>query len=65
MNPNRYERWRETIALVENMRDAGLTPDEYSYSGCIDACAKAMQWRKATLLLDEMREAGVQVRYSY
>ena len=55
-------RWREAISLVENMRGDGLTPDEYSYAGCIDACAKAMQWKKACQLLDEMRAAGVQVR---
>lgn len=54
-------RWREAITLVENMRGDGLTPDEYSYAGCIDACAKAMQWKKACQLLDEMRAAGVQV----
>lgn len=55
-------RWREAITLVENMRGDGLTPDEYSYAGCIDACAKALQWKKACQLLDEMRAAGVQVR---
>lgn len=54
-------RWREAINLVETMRSDGLSPDEYTYAGCIDACAKALQWKKACQLLDEMRAAGVQV----
>lgn len=37
-------------------------PDEYSYTGCIDACGKEGQWNRAEWLLYEMRDAGVQVR---
>lgn len=55
-------RWRETLAWVENMKSDGLSPDVYSYAGCIDACAKAAQWKKACQLLGQMREAGVEVK---
>lgn len=54
-------RWRETLAWVENMKSDGLSPDVYSYAGCIDACAKAAQWKKACQILGQMREAGVEV----
>ncbi|CAM9143576.1 unnamed protein product [Scytosiphon promiscuus] len=53
-------RWRETLAWVENMKSDGLSPDVYSYAGCIDACAKAAQWKKACQILGQMREAGVE-----
>lgn len=49
------------MKLLECMRRDGLAPDVYSYTGCIDACAKEGQWIKATRLLDEMPEAGVKV----
>lgn len=54
-------RWRETLALVESMKSDDLSPDVYSYAGCIDACAKAAQWKKACQILGQMREAGVEV----
>lgn len=47
------------------MRADSLQPNEYTYAGCIDACAKAMQWKKARQLLSEMRTAGVEVRYPH
>ena len=43
------------------MKSDGLSPDVYSYAGCIDACAKAAQWKKACQILGQMREAGVEV----
>lgn len=54
-------RWRETLAWIENMKSDGLSPDVYSYAGCIDACAKAAQWKKACQMLGQMREEGVEV----
>lgn len=47
--------------MMEEMMKDGLQPDEYTYGGCIDACAKAGEWGKTRRLLDEMRNAGVNV----
>ena len=55
-------RWREALTLRDTMRKNGLTPDVYTYSACIDACAKAKQWKKACELLDNMPAAGVKAR---
>lgn len=44
------------------MRNDSVMPDQFSYTGCIDACGKAGEWNRAEWLLYEMRDAGVQVR---
>lgn len=47
------------------MRVDGLTPDEYTYSACIDACAKAKQWKKACQLLNDMRRGMLGVKVTF
>ena len=56
----RLKDWRKALSLLEDMRPAGIEPNEYSYSAAISACAKSGgEWKRALLLLDEMRAAGV------
>lgn len=53
------------MSLVDTMRIDGLVPDEYTYSACIDACAKAKRWKKACQLLDDMRKGVLGVKVTY
>ncbi len=58
----RAGNWRDTLALLEDMRAKGtpdLAPDVFTYSTAMAACGEAGEWAQALSLLDEMRAAGV------
>ena len=50
---------RGALALLDEMRAAGLAPNVITYNATISACEKGGQWERALGLLDEMRAAGL------
>ena len=51
--------YRRALALLDEMRESGVTPNVFHYSAAISACEKGGQWQRALALLDEMRAKGV------
>ena len=45
--------------LGTQIKEEGLTPDEWSYNGAMDACAKAHQWEEALGLYEDMQRAHI------
>lgn len=47
-----------TVTRVESqlMREKGITPNEYSYTAAVNACATTGNWELALKLLGEMRD---------
>jgi pentatricopeptide repeat domain-containing protein 1 len=43
------------LSLLGQMRERGVTPNEFSFSAAITACGKGGQWEQALSLLKEMR----------
>ena len=55
----RRRDYRGALALLDEMRAAGVAPNVYHYNAVISACEKGGQWQRALALLDEMRAVGV------
>ncbi|CAJ1421273.1 unnamed protein product, partial [Effrenium voratum] len=53
-------RWRQALALLEEMQERQLFPTLVSFSSAISCCEKAHEDDKALQLLDAMRQAGHQ-----
>ncbi|CAK0887543.1 unnamed protein product [Prorocentrum cordatum] len=51
------DQWHWALALLSEMWEANLEPDDISYSAGISACEKGGQWQRALSLLSEMWEA--------
>ena len=50
---------KRALGMLDEMREAGVAPDVYSYSRAISICEKSGEWQRALSLLDEMRGEGV------
>ena len=53
----RSKDWQRALGLLDEMRDAGVAPTEFSWSAAINACGKNGEWQRAIGLLDEMRSS--------
>jgi len=52
----------KALDLLEQMKEDGVAPDAYSYSGAISACASAGRWKEALDLLARMKKGGPKTR---
>ena len=43
------------VALLDEMRENGINPDQYSYNSAIYGCVKAQQSQQMTMVLARMR----------
>ena len=55
----RSRQSEHALALLRNMREAGLTADVISFGAAISACEKGGQWEQALVLLRGMRKADM------
>jgi len=52
-------QWHRCLRLLEEMQDAGTTPDHGCYGAVLDACHRAREWSLVHQLLYQMRGVGV------
>lgn len=55
----RAGKWELALALMEEMRSAGVEPSEGCHVMALKACATAGLWEKALEMLRDMRASGV------
>eukprot|EP00804_Cyclotella_cryptica_P013991 CCRYP_002474-RF/>CCRYP_002474-RF protein AED:0.13 eAED:0.13 QI:1291/0.83/0.71/1/0.16/0.14/7/0/283 len=53
--------WKTALALMEEMAERGISPNEFTYSVAITACGNGGQWSKALELLDKMRSMNMKI----
>eukprot|EP00435_Cladocopium_sp_Y103_P013343 s895_g3.t1 len=53
-------RWREQLALLQEMRRRGLQPNAAALNAAVCRCSEAGQWRSALQLMSSMWERGFQ-----
>ena len=57
--PGKAGAWERALALLDQMRAAGVQPDVVTYSSLIAACqACGGRWQAALALLDQMQAEG-------
>ena len=49
------------LALLEEMKNRGIEPNEVTFSVAVTACGNAGRWRRALEFLDEMRSLGLKI----
>lgn len=53
------KQWQQSVALLREMKQAGIFPDENCYSAVLEACSRAGQWDLVMQLFDSMRTNGL------
>ena len=54
-------RWREALALLDEMKRRGLQPNSFCYSAVISACVSSGQPLHSLKLLKEMRQRNLRI----
>ena len=52
--------WQPVFQVLQQMQEAGHTPDAVSFNILIDACGKAQELQRAFEFYHEMRRSGLQ-----
>ncbi|CAK0852609.1 unnamed protein product, partial [Prorocentrum cordatum] len=49
------EQWQRALALLSEMKEVKLEPNDFSYSAGVTACEKGGQWQQALSILRTVR----------
>jgi pentatricopeptide repeat protein len=65
LDTDKQELWKRALVLFDRMKNEGILPDSFTYSGVISTLGSCGKLQDALTLIEEMRSVGKANKVSY